>query len=58
MSQSDQVKEFKAQIVQLNSKLIQIEKKGALKSDYVICANHEKYVTEILKYYKKMAMPI
>lgn len=58
MSQSDQVKEFKAQIVQLNSKLIQIEKKVALKSDYVISANHEKYVTEILKYYKKMAMPI
>ena len=45
MSQSDQVKEFKAQIVQLNSKLIQIEKKVELKSDYVICANHEKYVT-------------
>ncbi len=30
MSQSDQVKEFKAQIVQLNSKLIQIEKKSHL----------------------------
>lgn len=58
MSDPDQVKQFKAQIVQLNNKLIQIEKKVTIKSDYAVCANHEKYVTQILKYYKKMAMSI
>lgn len=58
MSHPDQIKQFKAQIVQLNHKLIQIEKKVTLKSDYAVCANHEKHVTQILKYYKKIAMPI
>ncbi|HHU19482.1 MAG TPA: hypothetical protein GXZ58_04445 [Bacilli bacterium] len=58
MANTNQVKQFKLQIVQLNKQLIQIEKRIAMNSDYIVCANHEKYVTQILKYYDKLALSV
>lgn len=58
MTNKNQVDQFKLQIIQLNKQLIQIEKKLAMNSAYFVCANHEKYVTQILKYYDKLALSV